>query len=96
MTRPTTAQRGYGGRWQRERLLFLQRNPLCVMCKREDRITAATVVDHITPHKGNHALLWDWSNWQPLCKQHHNRDKQAIDRGGQPRQRIGTDGWPVE
>lgn len=95
--RAKTAARGYGGRWQRERLAFLTHpdNALCVMCKRESRVTAATVVDHIIPHKGDYKLMWDRTNWQPLCKPHHDSDKQAMDRGGKPKQRIGSDGWPI-
>lgn len=44
-----TAERGYGGRWQRERKAFLSQpeNVLRVMCKAEGRVTAAAVVDHI-------------------------------------------------
>ncbi|WP_338080605.1 HNH endonuclease signature motif containing protein [Cohnella luojiensis] len=45
------------------------------------RVVAATVVDHIKPHKGNKILFWDKNNWQPLCKQHHDR-KTAIEDGG--------------
>lgn len=93
--RPKTAERGYGGRWQRERLAYLQQHPLCIMCKAEGRVAAATVVDHIKPHKGVYELLWDQTNWQSLCKQHHDRDKQAIDRGGKARPSIGADGWPL-
>jgi 5-methylcytosine-specific restriction enzyme A len=93
--RRKTAERGYGGRWQRERLLFLNQHPLCSMCEAEGRITVATVVDHITPHRGDAGLMWDWSNWQSLCKPHHDRDKQALDKGGTPRRPIGLDGWPL-
>lgn len=88
----TTAQRGYGGRWQRERLLFLAQHPLCRMCAQQGRAEPATVVDHIIPHRGNYRLMWSRSNWQPLCKRHHDSDKQAIDRGARI---IGVDGWPV-
>ena len=93
--RRKTAERGYGGRWQRERLQFLRTNPLCVMCEGEGRITAAQVVDHRTPHKGDEALMWDWNNWQPLCGPHHNSDKQRIDKGSAPIVRVGNDGWPI-
>lgn len=80
----TTAQRGYGGRWQKARATFLSRpeNVLCRMCEKEGRLTPATVVDHITPHQGDQALFWDTSNWQPLCKAHHDSDKQRADRAG--------------
>lgn len=94
--RQKTAERGYGGRWQRERLVYLKLHPLCVTCQQQGRITAASVVDHVIPHKGNPELMWDWNNWQSLCKPHHDRDKQSQDKGGNKRTvTIGTDGWPV-
>ncbi|MEW6622133.1 MAG: HNH endonuclease [Bacillota bacterium] len=40
-------------RWRRLRRRFLQENPLCVDCKKTGRLIEATVVDHITPHKGD-------------------------------------------
>jgi len=43
------------------------------MCLDEGRARLATVVDHIRPHRGDAALFWDPSNWQPLCKEHHDR-----------------------
>jgi 5-methylcytosine-specific restriction protein A len=42
-------------------------------------ITAATIVDHINPHKGDQALFWDQSNWQVLCKQCHDRKTAETD-----------------
>lgn len=64
------------------------------MCEREGRITAAKVVDHIIPHKGDQTLFWDKANWQSLCAPHHNRDKQREERGSLV-VTIGADGWPV-
>lgn len=72
----TSAQRGYGYKWQQARALFLKANPLCIRCQAEGRVEAATVVDHITPHRGDQSLFWRRSNWQPLCATHHSRDKQ--------------------
>ncbi|WP_142383839.1 HNH endonuclease, partial [Klebsiella variicola] len=46
----------YGSKWDRERLIFLRAHPLCVMCQEQSRVTAATVVDHIIPHKLKEAL----------------------------------------
>jgi 5-methylcytosine-specific restriction endonuclease McrA len=66
-----------------------------MMCRDKGRVTVATVVDHIIPHRGDQALFWDVSNWQSLCKPHHDSDKQRIDNGGIARQQIGTDGWPI-
>lgn len=67
----TTAQRGYGGKWQRYRLKFLERNVLCVMCHAQGKVVEATVVDHIVDHRGNQALFWDRANHQALCKPCH-------------------------
>ncbi len=75
----SSAQRGYGYRWQKARAAFLAEHPLCVMCKAEGRVTAATVVDHSVPHRGDPTIFWDRSKWQPLCKQHHDSDAHRRD-----------------
>lgn len=70
--RPSSASRGYDHKWRKARLAFLRAHPLCVHCERDGQVTAATVVDHITPHQGDMELFWDSSNWQPLCKRCHD------------------------
>lgn len=77
-----STQRGYGYRWQQARARFLAKHPLCCMCEEEGKVTAATVVDHINPHKGNDALMWDETNWQPLCDHHHSSTKQRMEKSG--------------
>ena len=75
----------YGYRWQQRRVVYLKANPFCVFCARRGLSVAATVVDHIVPHAGAHALFWDESNWQSLCAPCHNGEKQKTDwadRGG--------------
>lgn len=79
--RGTAAQRGYDSAWRKARVFFLIKHPLCVHCENEGTIGAATVVDHIKPHKGDKALFWDRANWQPLCKMHHDR-KTVTEDGG--------------
>ena len=64
--------RGYGRRWQKARASFLAEYPLCARCLAEGVTEAATVVDHVRPHRGSTELFWDRSNWQPLCKRHHD------------------------
>ena len=92
-----TAERGYGWKWQQARKTFLSRpeNVLCRMCQAEGRVEVATVVDHVIPHRGDQTLFWDSSNWQPLCKMHHDGAKQSQDKGGQGHRRVGLDGLPV-
>jgi 5-methylcytosine-specific restriction endonuclease McrA len=72
----------YDRRWRKARELFLQSNPLCVMCQNASMIEPATVVDHIKPHKGDSQLFWDQDNWQSLCKTHHDSTKQAEEKSG--------------
>ena len=71
--RGCAAFRGYDSRWRAARKSYLQRNPLCKQCFDEGRLTPATVVDHIIPHRGDEKLFWDEGNWQPLCKACHDR-----------------------
>ena len=72
----SSTQRGYGYKWQKARERFLKKNPLCVYCQRDDRVTAANVVDHIVPHRGDQKLFWRESNWQALCSSCHSSVKQ--------------------
>ncbi len=72
----------YGHKWRQARAIFLKRNPLCVHCKRDGKVTPATEVDHIIPHRGNLALFWDkLTNWMALCKPCHSK-KTATEDGG--------------
>lgn len=79
--RGTAHARGYGARWQRARLLFLDDHPLCKRCEDKGLVVPANVVDHIQPHKGDGVLFWDQRNWQPLCKPCHDK-KTATEDGG--------------
>ena len=46
-------------RWKRRRAAFLAANPLCRFCEAVSRITLATVVDHVRPHKEDETLFFD-------------------------------------
>lgn len=70
--RGNAAERGYDSRWRAARKRFLRKHPLCVECMRQGKLTPATVVDHVIPHRGNQDLFWDENNWQPLCKGCHD------------------------
>ncbi len=75
--RGTSAERGYGAKWQRLSIAYRRANPLCVECRREGRVGPAECVDHIIPHKGDPDLFWDQSNWQSSCKHHHDQKTGA-------------------
>ena len=65
--------RGYTKRWAQYSRLRLRRNPLCVECQRHGRTTAATVTDHVIPHRGDMVLFWAERNMASLCKLHHDQ-----------------------
>ena len=75
-----SAARGYGYRWQKASKAFLHAHPLCAECERHGKYTRAEVVDHIVPHRGNMKLFWNRDNWQPLCKQCHDKKTAREDR----------------
>ena len=67
--------------WTDGRAAFLAIHPLCVECEKEGVLFAATIVDHIEPHRGDLKLFYDQTNWQPLCKPHHDIKTAAEDGG---------------
>lgn len=71
--RENASERGYDSKWRSARALFLKKNPLCAKCREKGKLTPATVVDHIIPHRGDPLLFWNKQNWQPLCKDCHDR-----------------------
>jgi 5-methylcytosine-specific restriction enzyme A len=75
-------------RWNEHSRAFLRRHPLCRYCEELGRLTIATVVDHIVPHKEDRALFWDSDNWQSLCKPCHDSVKQREEKTGA---RVGCD-----
>ena len=94
-SKPENRDSLYGRRWRKVRALHLQANPYCVYCKRAGKVTLATVVDHIEPHKGDPGLFWDTNNHQSLCGPHHDATKQREEKRGEV---IGcdADGIPLD
>jgi len=69
--------------WQRRRADQLAAEPLCAICKKAGRITAASVADHPIPHRGDYDLFWR-QKLQSLCDQApwrcHSSEKQRQER----------------
>ncbi len=85
--------RGYDRRWRKLRLLVLQEEPTCRMCRAIGKTTLATVVDHIKPRSqggGN-----EQENLQPLCAPCHNGAKAVLERTGKLRG-CSLDGTPLD
>lgn len=73
--RGTSSQRGYTGAWDKARKEFLARHRWCRRCG-----APASVVDHVIPHRGDQAIFWDKTQWQPLCTPCHSGAKQRQER----------------
>tara|TARA_R110002051_G_scaffold103380_1_gene175161 strand:+ start:500 stop:865 length:366 start_codon:yes stop_codon:yes gene_type:complete len=94
----SSAAKGYDYRWQKARVAWLTEHPICVECKKQGRVTPASVVDHKVPHRLGKALesgckeliaaarklFWDRKNWQSLCKHCHDSYKQRVEKSGEP------------
>jgi hypothetical protein len=71
-------------RWRQIAKHQLKAEPLCRNCLAAGRITAATVCDHIEPHRGDPDKFWN-GPFQSLCDEApwrcHSRIKQLEERG---------------
>ena len=62
--------------WGR-RAQVLNRDPLCVECRKIGRVTEAEHIDHVIPHEGDPVLFWDPENLQGLCASCHSQKTQS-------------------
>ena len=92
-----TAYRSWYNRkeWKAARRAQLSRQPLCERCLQAGHITAATVVNHRKPHKGNWSLFIDPDNHESVCAPHHDTLIQREEARGYT---IGSDisGRPLD
>lgn len=72
-------------RWRRLAKAQLAEHPLCIRCEEVGIVTAASICDHRTPHRGDVGLFWS-GPFDSLCKPCHDSAKQreeaAARRGG--------------
>lgn len=69
--RGTARERGYTKQYEKTREWVFKRQPLCIVCKAEGRLTVATVTHHIKPLAEGGTNRAD--NLLPLCEGCHNR-----------------------
>lgn len=93
--RPEWRRLYWTARWKKLRLAHLTSHPICVFCQATGMIRPATVVDHVTPHRGDEVLFWDEDNLQSLCKSHHDAAKAQEERGGYS-SLSDADGYPID
>lgn len=79
--------------WRERRAALLLAEPLCRYCARLVRVEAATVADHVVPHRGDVELFH--GELQPLCASCHSRVKQVEENGGYSGA-VDLDGYPID
>jgi 5-methylcytosine-specific restriction protein A len=67
--------------WRQFRQIQLSKYPICARCQSLGKITPATDVDHIIPHKMN-VDKWMGNRFQSLCKSCHSI-KTGLEQRGQ-------------
>jgi len=70
-------------RWRALRNYYIQTNPLCAQCKRDNKVTAAQCVDHVKAISIGGSMV-DINNLQSLCNNCHNKKsaREAVDKRG--------------
>ncbi len=82
--------------WQRRRAAQLAAEPLCRMCADTGKVTAASIADHVIPHRGDWRLFIS-GELQSMCGPCHSSDKQSRERSGRTYSRaVGVDGLPLD
>src|SRR5262245_25320373 len=72
-------QQHYTQAWHNLARRFRRQHPLCIGCLAVGRTTLAECVDHIRPHRGDPALMWDPANLQSACRWHHDVIKRRLE-----------------
>jgi 5-methylcytosine-specific restriction enzyme A len=64
------------------------------MCKARGVDRPATVAHHVERHCGDYDKFFG-GKLASVCKNCHDSDEQRKEGGGQARQIVGADGWPI-
>lgn len=80
--RRTARERGYDAKWDRESGQYRREHPLCEYCELEGRVSAAELVDHLYPHRGDRWLFWLKLLWVSCCARCHNGMKKQAEMSG--------------
>lgn len=64
--------------WRKARRSKLAQQPLCEECLREGKITAATIVHHMTELKDDWNKRLDADNLESICQDCHNKKHKRL------------------
>ena len=80
--------------WKTKRAHQLRIEPLCAICEAKGRVIAATVADHIEPHKGNYNAFI-LGPLRSLCAACHD-NLSGFTHKPYDSKAIGADGFPID
>lgn len=82
--------------WKVKARAQLDAEPFCQLCAAlsPPKVTAATIADHVIPHRDDYELFWR-GELQSLCKPCHDGPKQSEEVIGFS-SAVGDDGWPAD
>lgn len=76
------------------RALQLAEHPICQRCEKRGLLVAATVANHVTPHRGDWALFIN-GPLESTCKTCHDGLIQGEEARGFDNT-VGADGFPID
>lgn len=83
--RGSARERGYTRAWDKASKGHLRSHPLCRYCEvgvfAAPRVTAATLTDHLYPHRRFEGVFWLRALWVSSCGDCHNA-KQTVEHQG--------------
>jgi 5-methylcytosine-specific restriction protein A len=83
LQRGSARERGYTTGWDKASKAHLQAHPLCDYHLLSDgRSVAATLTDHLYPHRQYEGVFWSRQWWVSCCAECHSSFKQAVERQG--------------
>ncbi|MES2494624.1 MAG: hypothetical protein V4618_00790 [Pseudomonadota bacterium] len=82
LRRGSASERGYDGRWAKASASYRREHPLCAYCALLDKVAAASLVDHLYPHRVYDGVFWERDWWVSSCGPCHSGMKQAVERQG--------------
>lgn len=82
-------------RWQDTRDRQFAKQPLCELCAKQKRITAANVCHHVKPETKDDPLTFFAGPFMSLCAPCHDGPVQSAEKTGGEVRITGLDGWPA-
>lgn len=91
--RGSARARGYTRRWDKASSGHRAKHPLCRGCEARGEFIAATVTDHVEPHRGDMVKFWNSAMWQSACGWCHSVLKQRLEVMFEQSEIVVADLW---